>query len=306
MSKWILKAIVQKGISFLPFSSRINYFFQKYVTRGVYLTDEYFEDRLIHCREHYRQFRKYSSVKNFSHLEIGTGWYPVVPVGIFLYGAGSITTVDLNRLSNPELTHTTLRKFLEYHRNGKLEKFLPDISEERLKIVIEEAENPSADFYNLLDKHNITYMVMDARKLHLPDASIDLITSNNTFEHIYPEVLDGILKECRRLGKKGGVMSHAIDLSDHFAHMDKSITIYNFLKFSDSQWKLIDNSIQPQNRWRIYNYREMYLKQHILITDEINREFNLEDYRQVKVDAKFLSHRVEENAVSHSQIVSVM
>ena len=69
MSKWILKAIVQKGISFLPFSQKINYFFQKYVTRGVYLSDEYFEDRLIHCREHYKQFRKYSSVKDFSHLE---------------------------------------------------------------------------------------------------------------------------------------------------------------------------------------------------------------------------------------------
>lgn len=306
MSKWILKAIVQKGISFLPFSQKINFFFQKYVTRGVYLSDEYFEDRLIHCREHYKQFRKYSSVNNFSHLEIGTGWYPVVPVGIFLYGAGSITTVDLNRLSNPELTHTTLRKFLEYHNNGKLEKLLPGILEERLKIVLAEAENPSADFYNLLDNHNITYMVMDARKLHLTDASVDLITSNNTFEHIYPEVLEDILKEFKRLGKSGGVMSHAIDLSDHFAHMDKSITVYNFLNFSDAQWKCIDNSVQPQNRMRIYNYCEMYAKQNIPVTEVINREINMDDYRKVNVNEKFLSHPSEENAVSHSQIVSVM
>src|ERR1035437_527543 len=305
MSKWILKAIVQKGISFLPFSEKINYFFQKYVTHGVYLSDEYFEDRLIHCREHYKQFRKYSSVKDFSHLEIGTGWYPVVPVGIFLYGAGSITTVDLNRLSNPELTQTTLRRFLEYHKNGKLEKLLPDISEELLKIVLSEAENPSADFFDLLEKHNIVYMVMDARKLHLPDASVDLITSNNTFEHIYPDVLECILKEFKRIGKSGGVMSHAIDLSDHFAHMDKSITIYNFLKYSDVQWKCIDNSVQPQNRMRIYNYREMYAKQNIPVIEEINREFNLEDYKKVNVNEKFLSHSPEENAVSPSTLVSV-
>jgi predicted SAM-dependent methyltransferase len=306
MSKWILKAIVQKGISFLPFSQKINYFFQKYVTRGVYLSDEYFEDRLIHCREHYKQFRKYSSVKDFSHLEIGTGWYPVVPVGMFLYGAGSITTVDLNRLSNPELTQTTLRKFLEYQRNGKLKKFLPDILDERLKIVLNEAEHPSPDFFDLLEKHNIVYMVMDARKLHLPDASVDLITSNNTFEHIYPEILDEILKEFRRLGKSGGVMSHAIDLSDHFAHMDKSITIYNFLKFSSAEWKCIDNRLQPQNRMRIYNYRELYAINNIPVTEEINREFNLEDYKKVNVHSSFLSHSSEENAVSHSQIVSVM
>ena len=49
-------------------------------------------------------------------------------------------------------------------------------------------------------------------------------------------------------------MSHFIDMSDHFAHLDKSISAYNFLKFSKTQWKLIDNSIQPQNRLRICDY----------------------------------------------------
>ena len=85
------------------------------------MSDEYFEDRLNHCREHYKNFRKHNSTQNFSHLEIGTGWYPVVPTGMFLYGAGSITTVDLTRLSNPHFTLTTLKKFSEYQKNGKLE-----------------------------------------------------------------------------------------------------------------------------------------------------------------------------------------
>lgn len=306
LMKWIAKAIVQKGISFLPYSHNINFLFQKYVTHGVYLSDEYFEDRLIHCARHYKNFRKYNSTKDFSHLEIGTGWYPVVPAGMFLYGAGSITTVDLTRLSTEAYTHVTLKKFLRYHRNGKLKKFLPDISEERLKIILEEAEHPAKDYYALLENHNIIYMVMDARKLHLPDASIDLITSNNTFEHIYLNVLEGILQKLKLLCKKGGVMSHAIDLSDHFAHMDGTITIYNFLKFSDSVWKWIDNSVQPMNRMRIYDYRALYKKLSIPITQEINREINLADYNKVKVDEKFLSHSVEENAVSHSSLVSVM
>jgi len=306
MKKWIFKAIVQKGISFFPFGQRLNYFFQKYVTHGVNLSDEYFEDRLNHCREHYQHFRKYNDTTNFSHLEIGTGWYPVVPAGMFLYGAGSITTVDLNRLSNEKYTHITLKKFLEYHKKGKLKKFLPGISEERLQIALEEAENPAKDYYALLEKHNITYMVMDARKLHLSENSIDLITSNNTFEHIYPNVLEGILIEMKRVCKQGGVMNHAIDLGDHYAHMDKSITVYNFLKFSDAQWKWIDNCIQPMNRMRIYDYRNLYKKLSIPVTEEINREFNLSDYKKVKVNEKFLSYSPEENAVSHSTLVSVM
>ena len=149
-------------------------------------------------------------------------------------------------------------------------------------------------------------MVMDARKRHLPDASIDLVTSNNTLEHIYPNVLEGILEKLKLLCKNGGVMSHFIDLSDHFAHMDTSITIYNFLRFSDAQWKWIDNSIQPMNRMRIYDYRNLYKKLSIPITEEINREINMDDYRKVKVHPTFLSHSEIENAVSHSWLVSVM
>lgn len=306
MRKWILKAIVQKGISFLPYGHNINFLFQKYVTRSVFLSDVYFEDGLISCAQHYKNFRKYNSTKDFSHLEIGTGWYPVVPAGMFLYGAGSITTVDLTRHSTEAYMHTTLKKYLEYHKNGKLKKFLPDISEERLKIILAEAEHPSKDYYALLEKLNIVYMVMDARKLHLPDASIDLVTSNNTFEHIYPNVLEGMLEKLKLLCKNGGVMSHFIDLGDHFEHMDTSITIYNFLKFSDAQWKWIDNSIQPMNRMRIYDYRNLYKKRSIPITEEINREINMDDYRKVKVHPTFLSHPEIENAVSHSWLVSVM
>jgi SAM-dependent methyltransferase len=306
MHKWIFKAIVQKGISFLPFKHQLNFLFQKYITRGLELSDEYFEDRLIHCAQHYRVFRKYNFTPNFSHLEIGTGWYPIVPAGMFLYGAGSITTVDVNRFSNEKYTRIVLSKFLEYDRNGKLKKFLPGISEERLKILISEAEHPSEDYYALLDNHKITYMVMDVRKLPLPDKSFDLITSNNTFEHIASDVLEGILQKLKCLGKEGCVMSHAIDMSDHFAHFDKSITIYNFLKFSDAQWKIINNNIQPLNRLRIYDYREIYRKLSIPITEEINREYNIEDYNKVRVHKKFLSHPAEENAISHTQIVSVL
>ena len=305
MSIWIFKAILQKVISFLPFSQQINFFFQKYITKGVILSDEYFEDRLLHCREHFKNFRKYNSTVYFSCLEIGTGWYPVVPLGYFLYGAKSITTVDLVRLSNGKLIGETFSKFLEYHKKGKLEILLPGILNERLLILLEEAENPTRDFYAVLDKHLITYMVMDARKLHLPNNSVDLITSNNTFEHVDCNALEGILIVFKKMLKVGGVMSHAIDLSDHFAHMDKSITIYNFLKFSQSQWSLIDNSIQPQNRMRIYDYRNVYKKLSIPINEEISREFILDDYRKVKVDEAFLLHSEQENAVSHSTLISV-
>ncbi|MFN0013535.1 MAG: class I SAM-dependent methyltransferase, partial [Saprospiraceae bacterium] len=256
IQKWVLKAIVQKTISFLPGSQRINYFFQKYVTKGVFLSDAYFEDRLEHARNHIGAWERYSDGKPLlSTLELGAGWYPVVPVAMFLYGAEEIRTVDVTLLTNAGHLRTTLHKFLEYAERGKLEAFVscrPDRLEQ-LRQLAARADN--LDFDGLIQALGIRYVVQDARQLDLSEGSIDLIHSNNTFEHIYPEIVSGILRAFGRLARPGGVQSHFIDLSDHFAHNDPSITIYHFLRFSPAAWRWIDNSVQPLNRLRITDYR---------------------------------------------------
>ena len=84
MKVWILKAIVQKVISFLPFSHKVNYLFQKFVTRGIRLTDELFIDKLTHFRNHYHYYLKYrDKIEGKAILEIGTGWYPIIPILFF-------------------------------------------------------------------------------------------------------------------------------------------------------------------------------------------------------------------------------
>jgi ubiquinone/menaquinone biosynthesis C-methylase UbiE len=158
----------------------------------------------------------------------------------------------------------------------------------------------------ILLKLNIEYLIEDARKLSLPDNSIDLINSNNTFEHIYPEILIPILKDFKRvLNKNGGIMSHFIDMSDHFANFDKSINKFNFLMYSDKQWKWIDNSIQPQNRLRIYDYKKIYQDLEIPISFETFEIGNLDHFNTIKLDAKFLAKANNENAIIQCHFVSL-
>ncbi len=306
MPGWRLKAVVQKTISYLPFSKKINYAFQKYVTRGVNLTADYFEDRLGHCRSHIEAFARHSPVVDgFLHLELGTGWYPVVPLGMFLCGARSIITVDLSRLMDRSKFLAAVKKYTEYQSQGKLKQLLPYMREERMARLQKLAAGDTS-FEELLKRSGINYLVADARKLPLEKNSADLITSNNTFEHIYPDILKGILQEFKRISKKGGVQSHFIDMSDHFAHLDRSITIYNYLQFSPKQWGRIDNSIQPQNRMRITHYRKLYADLGIPINEEISRPGSIEDLRTVKIDNAFNGIPEKELAVSHALLVSKM
>lgn len=146
--------------------------------------------------------------------------------------------------------------------------------------------------------------VMDATALGYPDDHFDFICSNNTFEHVYPEVLRGILSEFKRTLKPVGVMSHFIDLSDHFAHLDTSITIYNFLRFSKRQWGSIDNDIQPQNRLRWPDYLKMYAELGIPVAEQGFLAGDAGAINFSKVHAEFGGYPVKELAVSHGYLVS--
>ncbi|MBE9484540.1 MAG: class I SAM-dependent methyltransferase [Bacteroidetes bacterium] len=308
MKKWKQKAIVQKTISYLPLSHKINYIFQKYVTKGVNLSDEYFYDRLGHARDHIKSFQKYSDKSiPTTCLEIGTGWYPIVPISFFLIGADKTYSVDISFLTSKERLQTSLLRFIECNKAGQLKNYI-DFLPDRFEIIanlLDDYGKFSLD--EVLQKLNITYLIEDARKLSLPENSIDLVNSNNTFEHIYPDILVPILKDFRRVVKKqGGVMSHFIDMSDHFAHFDKSINIYNFLRFSDKQWKWIDNSIQPQSRNRIYDYKQIYSDLKIPISDESFREGDLNELKSIPLSDKFKNKPPEEIAKSHCHFISNM
>lgn len=308
MKKWKQKAIVQKIISYLPLRNKINYIFQKYVTKAVDLSESYFYDRLGHAREHITAFQKFSNgVAPQTCLEIGTGWHPIVPISLFLIGAEEIYSVDISFLTSKARIQATLQKFVESHNSGELKNyinFLPD----RFATILDLLEvYDSISLEQVLQRLKITYLIEDARKLSMPDNYFDLVNSNNTFEHIYPEILIPILKDFKRVVKKeGGVMSHFIDMSDHFSHFDETINDCHFLQYSDKQWKWIDNSIQSQSRMRIYDYRKIYSDLGIPISYEVCREVNLSELENIKLADKFTTEPLEEVAKCHCHLVSNM
>jgi SAM-dependent methyltransferase len=94
----------------------------------------------------------------------------------------------------------------------------------------------------------------DARATALPESSVDFVTSTSTLEHIPAEDLVRLLAECRRLLRPDGAFSSRIDLSDHFTHFDRSLSPYNFLRYSDRAWRLANSSLLHQNRLRRPDY----------------------------------------------------
>ena len=300
--KWIAKAVVQKAISFLPFKHHVNYLFQKHITKGVLLTDSYFNAKFEHFKSHIKYFQKYSK-QSFPEtvLELGTGWYPIIPLSFFLLGSKVIYTVDISSLLKPEHLLATIKMFLAYIDKNPTNEFDKNRIQVLEDIVSKEQLHSLDELLSLL---HITYEVRDASDLPMKDNAIDFIVSNNTFEHIHEQALVGILSEFNRIKKKDGLMSHFIDMSDHFAHFDSKITIFNFLKFSGFSWKLIDNSVQPQNRLRIVEFRKMYADLEIEIILEENNVGRESDIESITLSKKYQTMDQSDVLVSHSYLIS--
>jgi hypothetical protein len=224
-----------------------------------------------------------------------------------LIGVEKTYSVDISFLTSKERIYTTISKFLEADERKVLTDYVK-YQPQKFQLLKEIHTNYAKySLEKILEKLNIVYLIEDARKLSLPDNSVDLINSNNTFEHIYPTILAPIIKDFTRVvKKKTGVMSHFIDMSDHFAHFDKSINIYNFLQFSTAQWSIIDNSIQPQSRLRLSDYKKMYADLGIPILEEKNRPGEIEWVKAMQLHSEFENYSLEDLAITHTQLVSVL
>ena len=307
IKKWIAKAVVQKIISVFPNRERINYWFQKHVTKGVLLTDDYFELKLGHARDHIAYQHRFgrTAPAETTVVELGTGWYPIVPIALYLSGYQAVTSIDTQRWLNHASMLTTLRKFVEWHQAGTLEAYLPGLLPDRWESLIHATQ--AADdlaLEELNNRLNCTFLIADARALATPNSSVEFICSNNTFEHIPEVILKDIIKEFQRILKPSGTMSHFVDLSDHFAHFDPSINIYNFLRYGEATWARIDNRIQPQNRLRWPAYLKMYRDLAIEVQHEDVRPGEPSLLSKVPVHEEFAQYTAEELAVSHGYIIS--
>src|SRR5258706_3393096 len=139
MPHWLIKSAIHRAISFLPRSDKWNEFLQTYVSRSLDLGTGRFELRLDYCRQHLEHFFNLQppTGAGFSVLELGTGWYPIVPLGLYLCGATDIWTFDIAPLLRRSRVEATLQRFCEYEERGVLAKSLPWLWPERMARVRE-------------------------------------------------------------------------------------------------------------------------------------------------------------------------
>ena len=249
--RWLAKAALQKGIGVLPQGERLNYVFQRRVLHSLPAGDGALRQKFSRAVQHLGAYEEHGPgvpAAAATFYEFGAGWDLAIPLAYGLLGIGHQVLVDIRPSARVELVNDSLASF------ERLRPELEEIAGRQLR----PGGGPIERLEELEERFGIRYLApCDARETGLPEGSIDFVSSTDTCEHIPGADLAGIFRESHRLLRPGGAFSCRIDLQDHYAYFDRSLSKYNFLRYSDRAWRLVNSPLHHQNRLRSPEYLQL-------------------------------------------------
>lgn len=300
---WIIKASLQKSISYLPMGVRVNYVLQRKVTKGLPVKDDKFFEKVLIANGHFNSFLEYrlsSDISTAAFYEFGAGWDLINPLTYYALGVEHQTIVDIRSNIHIDLINDTLQRF-SMHKSR-----LEQLAKRTFRSIDVSPINSIAD---LQSHFGIRYLApLDAGNTSLSAESYDFISNTSTLEHVPESDILKILVECHRLLKPGGIASSVIDMQDHYSYFDTNISCYNFLKFSDNLWRVIDNSLQFQNRLRYSDYIKLFEQSGLeIIAQDVNRPTSteLKILRNLSLSSKFQGkYALEDLGIKVAKVVT--
>src|ERR671935_2861575 len=241
--RWVVKAALQRALGLLPQGERLNYLFQRHVSRSLPGGEPVVRRKLARARQHLDAFGRPADEATF--YEFGAGWDLAIPLSYAALGVGRQVLVDIRPSARAELVNDSLAAF---------ERLWDELEGEAGR-ELRQLGGAVHTVAELEERLGIAYLApRDARATGLAGESVDFASSTDVCEHVPPDDLAAIFRECRRLLRPGGAFSCRIDLQDHYSYFDRSLSPYNFLRFSDRAWRLVNSPLHYQNRLRAPDY----------------------------------------------------
>lgn len=274
--KWqlqLLRAGIKKSLPFKSVLRKLKRRVSGYKADGFNL-DTTLEDAFKVVSQLKRNGR---SLDNAVVLEIGSGWFPIFPIIYSLLGAKKVILTDLKPYMDED-TFQTAKQFVVKNAERISNKLA--IPADRIAGVLNSARSPAdLGFEYHIARDPSTYAL----------SSLDIISSRTVLEHIPEKDLKLLLPVWKSMLAPNGVMAHAIDMSDHMEHLDKSISRIHFLRFSPVAWKVINSIFDYQNRLRYPHFLSLFEAAGLRVsTADVKEDKKAEsDARQFKLSVPF-------------------
>jgi hypothetical protein len=292
---WKIKALITIIISILPFQSKIYSKVQQKFGRGKYDPIEILSEAKFNIQEILT-----TNNSNQKIFELGSGIGLIHPL-YFSFFFGSTTSVDVYNRFELKLFRKKCNEILDnLNTNLVIKDLITNVSVKRLDNFRDACSDE-----NLLERLGINYIPnFKITDFALIEDRYDVFYSNNTLEHIPPAEIKMILEKSKIILNPTAIHLHRIDFSDHFSHIDQSISSCNFLKYSDKLYNLIaGNQFVYHNRLRVNDFIEIFessgyqiikLEKNIdlLALELLNSEF--------KLNKRFIQYKKEDLATHNA------
>lgn len=300
MARWLAKAALQKGMSALPASERVNYLFQRHVSRSLPASEAALRRKFDRAAAHLRAYEEHGPGKPLSEAvlyEFGAGWDLAVPLSYWALGVERQLLVDIHANLRLELVNSALER---------LRTLAPELGAAAgRELRVPDRMSSTAE---LEPRFGIAYVApRDARATGFDAKSVDLVTSTNTLEHIPARDIPPILRECRRLLRPDGVFSSRIDLADHYSYFDRGLSPWNFLRYDDARWRWLNSDLLYQNRLRRPDYLGAFAEAGLGIVDEVASrpdDAGLAELARLELADRFRGYALDDLAVTALVLVA--
>ncbi|PKQ46678.1 hypothetical protein [Confluentibacter flavum] len=270
-----LKSNIFKILDKLP--NKIGYYIYHQLQKKSFLK---IEDKIYANQNSYEKIkyilRKNDlSLENNNILEIGSGWLPLMPYILKINeNINIIYTYDINK-------HYNNKRILMVHSYFKTHDF--------------ELKKSNGLYLPDFIKYNPKQNLVNSK---LPK-NVKLYFSRFVLEHVTPEDLDNMHRKLFDHMEEDAAILHLISPSDHRAYSDSSLSYYDFLKYSQSEWDNIQTKFDYHNRLRLPQYIDIFEKIGFKILyleyDKVsNNSKKYEDYKKLKIHSDYVKFNEEQ------------
>jgi len=242
---WTLKSYIYQALYFFKLKKTL-FFIQKKITKR---SNVQIKEIQFYWEDHLKYLKSFNSEK------------------IIEFGAGKSLEQNI---------------FLSYKSNSKFDQTLIDVSNmidinlfnkatEQISKLLGLDQKPFVkSIKDIKNFYNITYLApCTINEVNEKGLLFDACISSAVLEHFPISALTNTFETLKKTIRRNGIISVAIDYSDHYSHTDNTIGHLNFLQFSDSKWKKHNTPFLFQNRYRHHNYRDLFLKLGYKIVSEV-------------------------------------
>lgn len=214
------------------------------------------------------------SLENEVVMEIGSGWAPIMPMLFKLeFSVAKVITYDINR----HYTNKRIAQVVNYFKQR-----------------FETHEQKGLDIPRFIDYYPKTN-VLDATL----DKKTRLVFSRFVLEHVTPADIEAMHRKFYNELDRGVKIFHLISPSDHRAYSDKSLSYYDFLKYSQEEWDNIQTKFDYHNRLRLPEYIELFQRAGFKIThldhDSVKKESDkYRKFKQLKLHPDYEKFKEED------------